>query len=128
MSFLGSIFTWWNGGTIGTRLFSWRRGEQVGTDAMGNAYFRDRANPSKRWVMYSGPNDAANIAPEWWGWLHGTFDGLPDDVLPPARAYEIPATGNLTGTAAAFKPAGSLDRGGVRPAVTGDYQAWTPGG
>lgn len=127
MGFLHSIFTWWTGATIGTRLFSWRRGEQVGSDAMGNTYFRDRANPARRWVMYEGANDASRVAPEWWGWLHGTFDGLPDEVLPPPRAWEAPATGNLTGTPAAYRPSGALDKGGERTAATGDYTAWTPG-
>ena len=127
MGILHSIFTWWDGATIGTRLFSWRRGRKVGSDAAGNAYFQDRNNPARRWVMYQGANDAARVAPEWWGWLHGTFEGLPDDVLPPARAWEQPATGNLTGTLEAYRPAGALEQGGVRAAVTGDYQAWTPG-
>lgn len=127
MGLLGSVFTWWNGGTLGTRLFSWRRGERVGSDAQGNTYFRDRKNPAKRWIMYNGPNDAARIAPEWWGWLHGTFDGLPDEVLPAPRAWEKPTSGNLTGTPLAHKPSGALDKLGERPAATGDYTAWTPG-
>lgn len=113
---------------MGTRLFSWRRGEQVGSDGQGNTYHRDRKNPGKRWVMYAGANDAANIAPEWFGWLHGMYDGLPDEVLPPPRAWEKPGAGNLTGTPEAYRPAGSLERGGQRPAATGDYTAWTPGG
>ena len=33
----------------------------------------------------------------------------------------------MTGTAQAYRPAGSLSMGGVRPAATGDYKAWTPG-
>ncbi|MFZ1741475.1 MAG: NADH:ubiquinone oxidoreductase subunit NDUFA12, partial [Pontixanthobacter sp.] len=32
MSFLGKIFTWWDGATIGTLLHSWSTGEKVGTD------------------------------------------------------------------------------------------------
>ena len=31
------------------------------------------------------------------------------------------------GTAQAYRPAGSLFKGGVRPAASGDYKAWTPG-
>ena len=42
MSFLGKIFTWWNGATIGTHLWSSRNGEQVGTDAQGNRYYRSK--------------------------------------------------------------------------------------
>ena len=33
---------------------------------------------------------------------------------------------NLTGTAMAYRPKGSLLAGGERPRVTGDYDAWTP--
>ena len=40
----------------------------------------------------------------------------------PARAQP-----NLTGTPSAYRPAGALERGGVRQAASGDYQAWTPG-
>ena len=34
------IFTWWDGATIGTSLFSMCNGEHVGTDAQGNNYYR----------------------------------------------------------------------------------------
>ena len=127
MGFLHSIFTWWNGATVGTRLFSWRRGEQVGVDALGNRYFRDRKNPGRRWVMYHGDNDGSKVTPEWFGWLRGTFDDLPSEVMPPMRAWQEPYTGNATGTPLAHKPLGALDMGGQRPAATGDYTAWTPG-
>ena len=33
---------------------------------------------------------------------------------------------NLTGTALAYRPKGSLLARGERPRVTGDYDAWTP--
>ena len=33
---------------------------------------------------------------------------------------------NLTGTEGAYRPGGSLQKGGVRPPATGDYQAWKP--
>jgi NADH:ubiquinone oxidoreductase subunit len=50
----------------------------------------------------------------------------PEKALPPARKFEKPALPNLTGTMADFRPDGSLARSGVRPASTGDYQAWKP--
>jgi len=46
--------------------------------------------------------------------------------LPPARIWEADYTPNATGTLAAYKPAGALDKGGRRAAATGDYTAWTP--
>ena len=42
------------------------------------------------------------------------------------RSWETPHQPNLTGTASAYRPDGSIARGGHRPAATGDYQAWKP--
>ena len=42
MGFLSKIFTWWDGATIGTSLFTARHGEHVGTDAQGNKYYRSK--------------------------------------------------------------------------------------
>jgi NADH:ubiquinone oxidoreductase subunit len=58
--------------------------------------------------------------------LRGQINDVPDKALPPRRAFEQPAQANLTGGGEAFRPAGSLSRGGERPAATGDYQAWKP--
>ncbi|WP_174273726.1 NADH:ubiquinone oxidoreductase subunit NDUFA12 [Sphingomonas bacterium] len=128
MAILKHIFTWWDGATIGTLLFSRRNGLSVGSDALGNAYFQSKAGKSvpRRWVIYQGANDASRVPPEWHGWLHNTTDLIPE-TLPPPRAWEQPAVPNLTGTAAAFRPAGALERGGNRAAATGDYEAWSPG-
>lgn len=125
MDFLAKIFTWWNGATIGTALHSWRHGAKMGADSLGNVYYRGKKD-GRRWVIYNGPNDASRIPPDWYAWMHGMIDDVPDKALPPVRKFAKPATGNLTGTAAAYKPSGSLDRGGQRQAASGDYQAWTP--
>lgn len=126
MGLIGKIFTWWDGATIGTLLDSWRYGAQVGEDAAGNRYFRTK-DGKRRWVLYNGSNDASRVPPEWHGWLHGTFDDLPDVSLPAPRAWQAEPEANLTGTAAAYRPAGALERGGQRAAATGDYEAWQPG-
>jgi hypothetical protein len=34
------LFTWWNGETFGTQLWTWRFGELVGKDEQGNRYYR----------------------------------------------------------------------------------------
>jgi len=128
MSFLKGIFTWWDGATWGTRLFSARNGAKIGTDAAGNAYFESKkpvGGRTRRWVIYQGANDASRIEPAWYGWLHGTTDIVPGD-LPPPRAWQKPPVPNLTGTEAAYRPAGALERGGNRAAATGDYEAWSP--
>ena len=136
MGILSKIFTWWDGATIGTLIDSSLRGEKVGTDAQGNAYFRARKRHTdgreRRWVIYAGANDASRVPAEWHGWLHGSFadgenGGVPESNLPPARIWEVDYTPNATGTGAAYRPAGALERGGKRAAATGDYEAWTPG-
>ncbi|WP_126173380.1 NADH:ubiquinone oxidoreductase subunit NDUFA12 [Altericroceibacterium xinjiangense] len=129
MGILSKIFTWWDGATIGTALVNWRHGEHVGTDAQGNRYYRHPRTASgreRRWVIYTGANDASRVPPEWHGWLHGTHEGVPESYLPAARVWEADFTPNATGTSAAYRPQGALERGGKRARATGDYEAWTP--
>ena len=89
MGLLGKIFTWWDGATLGTMLYSARKGEQVGTDASGGRYFQTR-DKKRRWVLYDGSNDASRVPPEWHGWLHHTHDDTPDIALPPPREWPRP--------------------------------------
>ncbi len=129
MGVLGKIFTWWTGATIGTSI-GLRGKRRVGSDAQGNVYYEGGTDPNgitRRWVIYDGPNDASRVPPEWFGWLHHQVDGLPDEALPPVRAWQQPAIPNRTGTIEAYRPSGALERGGHRAAATGDYEAWTPG-
>jgi len=42
------------------------------------------------------------------------------------RGFEKTHQPNLTGTPDAYRPSGSLAKGGARPPATGDYQAWKP--
>ena len=130
MGILSKIFTWWDGATIGTLLNSTLTGEHIGTDAQGNRYFRAKKRlpdgRERRWVIYNGANDASRVPAEWHGWLHNSYDEVPESHLPPARIWEADYTPNATGTLAAYKPAGALEKGGRRAAATGDYTAWTP--
>jgi NADH:ubiquinone oxidoreductase subunit len=126
MGWIANAFTWWNGASWGTSVFSWRNGREVGRDDHGNVYFQHKKNPTRRWVMYKGANDGSRVPPGWQAWLRGTIDDLPDKSLPPPRSFQQPPVANLTGTMAAFRPDGALGSGRVRPASTGDYQPWTP--
>lgn len=137
MGILGKIFTWWNGATVTTLLNSALTGELVGSDAQGNKYYRAKkrygaghpfAGRERRWVIYNGANDASRVPAEWHGWLHGTLDGVPESNLPAPRIWEADYTPNATGTAAAYRPQGALERGGKRASTTGDYEAWSPEG
>lgn len=126
MGVLAKIFTWWNGATIGTALFSRRNGREVGRDDAGNTYFEHKKDSARRWVIYDGANDGSRVPPEWQLWLRGTIEGLPKDALPPVRRFQTKPEPNLTGTMAAFRPDGSLGGKRIRPASTGDYQPWIP--
>lgn len=130
MGFLSSIFTWWNGATWGTSLFTRRFGGKMGEDQWGNVYFQakkpDGMGWTRRWVIYKGANDASRVPPEWYSWLAGQSEDVPDKSLPPARSWEQPPVPNLTGTKQAYRMPGALESGGVRAASTGDYEAWSP--
>ena len=134
MSLLKQIFTWWNGQTIGTRFHTWRKGERVGEDELGNIYYRtaggvkDKAlGFERRWVIYNGEAEASMVPPGWHGWLHHRVDTPPSKEEYQARDWQLPHKGNRTGTAGAYRPEGSTLASGKRPAATGDYKPWTPG-
>jgi NADH:ubiquinone oxidoreductase subunit len=120
-----NMFTWWEGASFGTMLFTRRSGRQVGTDFHGNLYYLSKKG-DRRWVIYNGPNDTSRIPADWYAWMHHQIEGLPDEALPPMRAFGKPPNPNRTGTAEAYRPSGALERGGQRAAASGDYEAWTP--
>lgn len=123
--FLSELFIWWHGQTMGTRLYLALHFRPVGSDEFGNRYFRSKKG-DRRWVVYNGPAEASRIPSGWHGWMHHRTDVLPTDERYKAHEWEKPHVPNLTGTAAAYRPDGSLLNKGERPRVTGDYQAWTP--
>ncbi|MGB3802780.1 MAG: NADH:ubiquinone oxidoreductase subunit NDUFA12, partial [Sphingopyxis granuli] len=110
MSILGKIFTWWDGATVGTLLNSWKNGEKVGEDSLGNRYYRARKG-NRRWVIYNGSNDASRVPPEWHGWLHGTLDDLPSEALPAPRPWQAEPTPNLTGSLGPVEARRLIDQG-----------------
>lgn len=117
--------------TIGTRLFTWWRGELVGTDDQGNRYFQEktpvRGRKQRRWVMYNGQPEASRVPPDWHGWLHYTVDVPPPNGALPKKPWQKQHQPNLTGTAAAYRPAGDIMNAGPRAKATGDYEPWQPG-
>ena len=117
------MFTWWDGQTIGTQLFTARRGVRVGQDDQGNIYYRT-ADDKRRWVIYNGEIEGSRVSPDWHGWLHHTWDTPPSEQPLPRKVWEKPHLPNLTGTVAAHAPAGSIRR--ADPAPRADYEAWAP--
>lgn len=123
MHTLKRVFTWWDGQTYGTQLWTWRKGQKVGEDAAGNIYYRN-ADDSRRWVIFNGPIEGSRIDADWHGWIHKTCDEIPSETPLVHKAWEKPHEENHTGTAQAYAPAGSLRQ--AAPASRADYEAWTP--
>jgi NADH:ubiquinone oxidoreductase subunit len=133
-NFLLKIFTWWNGQTFGTQLWTWLYGEFVGEDEFGNRYYRVRSRKidpgfgfERRWLIYNGVAEASRVPPSWHGWLHHTVEVPPTEENYAPREWQKPHRPNLTGTPNAYRPLGSTLKSGRRPPATGDYKAWKPG-
>lgn len=123
LNFVNRIFTWWNDQTIGTQLWTWRKGVKVGEDDAGNVYYTN-ADKTRRWVIFNGLVEGSRVSPEWHGWLHHTWDEVPSDQTVPHKPWEKPHLPNLTGTTEAYAPDGSLRH--ANPAARSDYEAWSP--
>jgi len=120
--------------TIGTRLFTWLKGELVGTDRFGNRYYREKGGVKaradgrreRRWVVYDGEAEASRVPPDWHGWLHHTTDRIPSDSPHRHHEWEREHRPNPTGTSLAYRPPGHELEGGRRARATGDYEPWRP--
>ncbi len=134
MSLLTQIFTWWNGATIGTKIFTSRHGIHVGTDEQGNRYYKSKPTTKtgrtditeRRWVIYNGTAEASRIAVDWHSWMHHVVDETPTEEDYVAREWQKEHKANLTGTSGAYRPDGSILGDGTRKPVSGDYEAWRP--
>mgnify|MGYP005696587769 FL=1 len=115
--------TWWNGQTLNTQLFTWRKGVRVGEDDQGNTYYRTK-DDKRRWVIFNGESEATKVSPDWHGWLHRTWHMHPNAKPLEHKSWEKPHTKNLTGSALAYAPAGSLRNKTQKQRQ--DYEAWQP--
>lgn len=128
MGFFSDIFTWWNGATLSTRIYTSRHGSFVGEDGGGNKYYQDMDNigPAgrpRRWVIYKGEADASKVPPEWHGWLHYVIDEPPAADYQ-AKSWQKPHVENRTGTPGAYRPAGSILNAQRKRFGAGDYEPW----
>ena len=114
--------------TIGTLLRTMISGQFVGTDKFDNRYYRgkrrNRDKRERRWVVYKGRPEASKVPPEWHAWLHHISEEPLDNH--DRHDWQQEHVPNLTGTRAAYHPAGSILRDGERKRGTGDYESWTP--
>lgn len=115
--------TWWNGQTLNTQFFTWRKGIKVGHDNGGNTYYRT-SDDKRRWVIFNGESEATKVSPDWHGWLHHTWDEPPNEKPLARKSWEKPHQENLTGSSVAYAPTGSLRT--AKPQTRPDYEAWQP--
>ncbi len=117
---------------IGTLIYTWLKGELVGTDEFSNRYYRARRVTSHqrplRWVLYKGGKEASKVPPEWHAWLHHTTEDPLTESAALAEEWQKGHRPNLTGTVEAYRPSGHQMKGGRRAGASADYQAWTPPG
>lgn len=123
LRFIKRLATWWDGQTIGTQLYTWRKGQKVGEDGQGNLFYQSH-DGKRRWVIFNGEAEASRVDADWHGWLHHTWNETPSDKPLAHKAWEKPHLPNLTGTAQAYAPAGSIRAG--QPTERRDYEAWSP--
>ena len=69
-------------------------------------------------------SEASKVPADWHGWLHHTFAEPPTDRPLSHKSWEKPHIENLTGTAMAYAPQGSIRQ--PEPANRRDYEAWSP--
>ncbi len=135
MSIVSELFCWWHGNTWGTR-WTLMGTRAVGTDEMGNRYFEARptrrtksstpAGKPRRYVIYKSMSESSLVPADWHAWLHYMVDTPPSEEAYVAKPWQKPHKPNLTGTASAYRPAGSILGHGTRPKATGDYKPWRP--
>lgn len=123
MRFILQLLTWWNGQTLGTRLWTLRKGVKVGSDEFNNSYFETR-DGKRRWVIFASDSEASRVPPQWHGWLHHSFDNRPGNDPLSSHPWELPHKENMTGSVEAYAPSGSVYSKQKAPA---NYEAWTPG-
>ena len=105
INFFKQIFIWWHKQTIGTFIYTLFTGKFIGQDEFGNKYYSNRKK--KRWVIYKDRVESSKIPPEWHMWIHFLTNNKP--VVNASKfSWQKKHEENLTGTAKAYKPEGSL--------------------
>jgi NADH:ubiquinone oxidoreductase subunit len=129
MGLIADIFTWWNGATLSTKLYTRAKGQFAGEDSFGNKYYTtpDPKSPlgkPRRWVIYNGVADPSKVPPEWHGWLHQTVEAPPTEEDYKPRPWQKPHMPNMTGSALAYKPSGATPDTGHQAKPPADYVPW----
>ena len=119
---LKEIFTWWNGQTLGTRLWTYFNGIHAGVDSKGNKYFHNK-NDTKRWVIYADEVESTYVNPEWNNWLRFTSR----EKVSEKEKYKWQKNhlSNQTGTVNAYDPEKNKTHDSSKQR-NDDYIKWSP--
>ena len=63
--------------SLGFKLYSFFNGNLVHIDSLGNKYYHDKNNYSKRWVVYAPGFGPDSLPTQFHNWLHSTSDEIP---------------------------------------------------
>ncbi len=62
--------------SLGFKIYSFFNGSLVHTDSLGNKYYYDKNNFSKRWVVYAPGFGPESLPTHFHNWLHNTSDEI----------------------------------------------------
>ena len=125
MGIFTELFAWWTGNTIGTRLYTWRKGERVGEDGLGNVYYQERGG-KRRWVIYKTPRRAV-AGPARMAWLAASHRRCAADargLSRRGRGRRRTAPISPAPTRHIVPPGSTLRPGATKPPL--DYEPWQP--
>ena len=119
---LKEIFTWWNGQTLGTRLWTYFNGTPAGVDSLGNRYFHNKKD-TKRWVIYANEVESTYVNPEWNNWLR--FTSKEKATEEKKYKWQKNHLSNQTGTENAYDPEKNNINDSSKKS-NDDYIKWSP--
>ena len=62
--------------SLGFKIYSFFNGNLVEQDSLGNKYYQDKNNSSKRWVVYASGFGPESLPTQYHNWLHNTSDEI----------------------------------------------------
>ena len=64
--------------SLGFKIYSFLNGNLVHKDSLGNKFYHDKKNLSKRWVIYADRLGPESLPTNYHNWLHNTSDDIFD--------------------------------------------------
>ena len=124
--FITFLFTWWNGNTVGTSLYTLLYGIKIGEDYLGNSYYESK-DKKNRWCIYHDQSEASRISPEWNNWLRFVSNAALTDNNK-MFYWQKKFSGNDSGLQNAYRPSmiKSVSQKESLESYEYDYKAWNP--